>query len=100
MPPLHRAVTLAERDHPSVSEAEDLHLDVPGPGEIALKQDRRAGEEPLGPRPRGAEATAQLLLVSGRAHADPAAARRGLDHDRIADPVRQGDGRVLVGDRF
>ena len=49
MAALHRAVALAEREHPAVGEAEDLHLDVPGALDVPLQQDGRAAEEPLGP---------------------------------------------------
>ena len=50
---------------------------------------------PRGPThrvPRGDE----LVAARARAHADPAAARRGLEHDRVADRVRGRD-RLVDG---
>ena len=39
----------------AVGEAEDLDLDVAGVGQVALEQDRRVAEEPLGPGARRLE---------------------------------------------
>src|SRR5450759_2329392 len=55
VPALDRAVTLAQGDHPTVGKAENLHLDVPGAGQVPLEQDRRRAEEPLAPGARGVE---------------------------------------------
>src|SRR5580658_3961231 len=98
MAALHRAVALAERDDAAVSQAEYLDLDMPGTADVALKQDRRAGEESLSPRPRRLEPAPQLLAVDGHAHANTATASGGLDHDRKADPLSQAFRLVRVSD--
>ena len=68
--------------------------------DVALEQDRRRAEEPLGAGPRGLERRPQRVLVDGGAHPDAAAARGRLDHDRVADPRGRRDRRVGVGDRL
>src|SRR6185312_10851981 len=67
--------------------------------DVALKKDRRAGEEPLRPRSRRLESLAQLVGIGGHAHADAATAGGGLDHDRVADGFRFLEGLLHVLDR-
>ena len=73
MPPLDRAVAFPERDHTAVGEPEDLHLDVPGALDVALKQDRGDAEEPLRAGACGLEGRGQAGGAGHRAHPDPAA---------------------------
>ena len=95
MPPLRRAVALAEPERVAVLVGQHLHLDVPGPGEVALEVD-------LGPAEVG------LRLAGGRLHrlggvlgrrddlhaATPSAVGR-LDGDR--PPVQVAEGDDLLG---
>ena len=48
---LQRAVALAEMDDAALAVAQDLHLDMARPVEIALEIDRAVAEEGLAPRP-------------------------------------------------
>ena len=96
MPPLHRAVALAQREHPAVGQAEDLYLNVPGSLDVTLDEDIWRAEEPLRARAGRLERRTQARLIPGHAHADPAAPGRRLDHDRVPDLVRLGHGRGHV----
>ncbi len=100
MPALDRAVALAQRQYLAVGEAQYLHLDVPGPLDVALEQDGRAAEESLSAGPGCLEPGLQLSRVAGGAHADAAAASRGLDHDRVADLAGSSQRRGHVGYRL
>ena len=82
---LHRAVALEQRDDRAVVVADDLHLDVPGPLEVALEEDRAVAER----RQRLAAGTRDgLVELVGAAHdphaAAPAAGSR-LDQQRETD---------------
>ena len=96
MPPLDRAVALAEGEHTAVRQAENLDFHVVRALDIALDQDLRRAEEPLRARPGRLERRPETGLVLGHAHADPAATCRRLDHDGVADPDRLGEGRGHV----
>ena len=88
--PLDRAVALAEVDDVAVVVGEDLHLDVAGILEVALDVHRRVGEVRLPLAPRG---LVRPLDLFGRARdLEPfaAAARRGLDRDRVTDLLGGG----------
>jgi hypothetical protein len=97
---LHRTVPLTEREHPPVGQAQHLNLDVPGTGQVALQQDRRRPEEPLGPTAGGVEGGPEFGLVTHRGHADTAASGGGLDHQRVPDPRRLVHRGGQVGHRF
>src|SRR5687768_13950423 len=85
MPPLHRAVTLAEVDHPAELVAEDLELDVSRPHEVLLDVDVAVAERRQRLAARERERPLELVGVLGDAHPLPAPARRGLDDHREAD---------------
>ncbi len=85
VPPLHRAVTLPERDARAVGEPEDLHLDVPGALDVALQEDGRRAVQPLRPALRARENGAQARVVVDRPHPDAATAGARLDHQRVAE---------------
>ena len=95
MAPLDRALARAHRQG-EVAVAEDLDLDVAWLLEVALEIDRVLSEGGARPVGAGAKRLEQLALVSGHLHADPSAAGRRLDQQRIAD--RRG--RCLRGDRL
>src|SRR5216684_6939723 len=85
MSALDGALTLVKVHDPSLRVAEYLDLDVAGLGQIALDEEGGRAEGRLGP----ALGRGIRLLEGGRIrhfhHADAAAARRGLQHDGIAD---------------
>ena len=69
MPPLDRAVALAEVNDVAVGVGEDLDLDVPRILEVALDVDGRVGEVRLALAPGALEGT--LDLVGGASDAHP-----------------------------
>ena len=87
MAALDRAIALAERECVPLLVREDLDLDVPGIDEKLLQIDRVVAERVLGLQLRGLERPRHLVLFVDHAHAPPAAARRGLDDDGIADAL-------------
>ena len=78
---------------------EDLDLDVARAADRALEQQARVAEGRARLRPRPTSSAAgELAGVAHQAHAAAAAAGRGLDHQRKADPRRLAlqQARVLV----
>ena len=98
MPALDRAVALAERRNVAVRVGEELDLDVAGPLEVALAEDRVVAERSRRLAPRRGERLVELLGRTHDTHAAAAAAGGRLDEQREADllrrPARQdGDAR-------
>ena len=94
MAALRRAVALAEPQRRAVLVAQHLHLDVPGPAQVALEVD-------LGPAEVGLRLAGGRLHRLGRVlrrgddlHAATAAAVGGLDGDRPAVLVAERDDLV------
>ena len=85
---LHGAVALAECEDGAVAVSEQLHLDVPGVGEVALAVDRAVAERRLGLARGGLERLLELLGSLDDAHAAPAAPRGCLHEQREAELVR------------
>ena len=86
---LHRAVAVVEVDDVAVGVGEDLHLDVAGPVDEPLDEQRAVAERG---RRLAAAALERLGHVAGAvhgAHAAPAAAGRRLEHHRVADLARR-----------
>jgi hypothetical protein len=100
VPPLQRAVALPEGDAVAVGVAEDLHLHVPGPGEVALEVDGGVAEHRAGGGAGGGERVGQVRRLADDGHAPPAAAGRRLDDQRVADPRGDLPGLVDAADRF
>ena len=95
---LARAVALAEPHRVAVRVGEDLHLDVAGPGEVALEVALVAPEVRLSAsRWADSMAAAAVGRVVHDLHAPAAAAVRGLDGDGPAELLAEGDD--LVGRR-
>ena len=89
VPPLHRAVALAEMHHIAVLVGEDLHLDVARAGRARVpaaagRRRRRARASERAP----SSAAASSLSLAHQPHAAPAAARGRLDHQRKAERLR------------
>ena len=97
--PLHGAVADAEGPGGALPVGDDLDLDVPGAGDEPLKEQGAAAERA---QRLGAGPLERLGEVGGRgddADAAPAAAGGGLEHQRVADPVRLREGGVEGRDR-
>ena len=77
--------------HVAVRVGEDLHLDVARPQQRALQQQLAGRRTRTRPRARArASAAASCRPRVDQPHAAPAAAGRGLDHQRKADALRLG----------
>src|SRR5207248_11693991 len=85
--PLDRAVALAEMDDVAVRVREHLHLDVARVDDQLLDVDVRVREVRLPLPPRALERLLPLRRVAHLLHALAAAARRGLDQERVAELV-------------
>ena len=96
---LDRAVALAQVQHLAVLVGQDLHLDVARVLDERLQVHGAVAERGLRLALRGVIAGDQAGLVARDAHAATAAAGGRLDHDRIADRLRDHDGLALVLDR-
>ena len=88
VPPLDRALALAERDHVAVRVAEQLDLDVPRPLDVALCEHAVVAERRLRLAPRRLERVRQLVVRAHDAHAAPAAAGRRLEEQREPELLR------------
>ena len=104
MAALHRAVPLEQRDAGPVLVGHDLHLDVPGPLDVALEEHRPVAERRGGLPVGTLDGLREIGCGSDDPHPAPAATRAGLDQDRVADALaRSGQvgrgqpGRVDAG---
>src|SRR5207302_9036906 len=93
MAPLDRAVALKEMHDVAVAVAEHLHLDMPGPLQIALEQDAIVAKGALRLAPGADQRAGELVRPGHDPHAAPAAPGRRFDHDREADPLGPGHER-------
>ena len=82
VPPLHRAVALAEDVDRAVGGAEHLYLDVPAALDVRLAEDRRVPERRGRLGARLLDGGGDLGEVAYDAHAPAAAAGRRLDQQR------------------
>ena len=94
--PLHGAVALTDMHAVTVGIDDDLDLDVAGALQPLLEVQRviTEGGASLGAADR--ERLLQLAWRAHHAHALAAAARRGLDEQRVADALRLGEGMRVV----
>jgi hypothetical protein len=99
VPPLQRALPLAEVDDLPEAVAEDLDLHVPRLGQVLLEVEGAVRERPLGLHGGELERGRELLPVPGDAHPAPAAARDRLQQDRVADPLGDPERLLRRGDR-
>ena len=99
VPALVAAVADAERPHGAVPVGHQLHLDVARDRHDALHQHRRVAEALRGLLAGALERGRKVLGALDAPHAAPAAAGRGLDHQRVADRLAVADRRVGVLDR-
>ena len=99
VPPLDRAIALAEMDAIAVSIEQDLDLDVPRPLDEALEDEPVVAECGRRFAPGSRQLGRQPVEGADGAHALPAATGRRLDQKRNPDPLRGGDQGVvgLVG---
>ena len=99
VPALVAAVAHAERPDAVVAVGHELHLDVARDGDHALHQHGRVAEALPRLLAGPLEGGRQVLRPLDAAHAAPAAAGRGLDHERVPDRLAVADRRVDVLDR-
>jgi hypothetical protein len=92
IPPLHRAVPVAEVDH-VLPVAQQLHLDVPRGGDVPLQVHPRIGERRLRLGAGHRDRLGEPVRIVNHPQPPPAPAARRLDQHRIPDPLCQ-PGRV------
>ena len=95
---LDRTFTFVEVDHIAVLVAEDLDFDVARVFDKFLYEDALIAEAVQSFALCRFEAILHILIVPREAHALAAAARAGLHHYRIADPVRPFERLCRIGD--
>ena len=100
VPPLDRAVALAEVDDVAVRVGEDLHLDVPRILEVALDVDVGVREEALALARRLLERGRAFLLCARHVKALAAAPAGGLERHRVADLARRRERVLRRGQRL
>lgn len=88
VPPLHAAVALVQVHGAAVLVGEHLQLHVAGGGQVALHQHAGVAEAAGGLALARLRGGLQLICPAHDAHALPAAAHDGLEHDRVADAAR------------
>ena len=97
---LDRALALEAMHDVAPLVAQDLHFDVARPRQPALEEDRVVAEGARGLAPRRLDRRLEVVRRFHHPHALAAAARGGLDQQRIADRLRGGRrvgaGRDLV----
>ena len=91
VPALDRAVALPEVDHVAVAVREDLHLDVPRVDDEALDVDPRVREVLLSLARGRLERPLGLAGLPDDLHPLAPAPGGGLDDQRVADLVTEGD---------
>ncbi|CAA9222237.1 MAG: hypothetical protein AVDCRST_MAG54-624 [uncultured Actinomycetospora sp.] len=88
--PLDGAVPVAEHLDRAVAVGEHLHLDVTGPGDVALEEHLAPSERRRRLAGRGGQGAGELVGPADEAHPAPAPAVRRLDQQR--EPGRRGGG--------
>ena len=99
MAALQRAVAGGDDDHVAVGVGQALGLHVPGPVEVALDEALAAAERGDRLADRRVVQLGDLLEGAGDLQAAAAAAEGGLDRDRQAVLLGEGDDLVGAGDR-
>src|SRR5262245_65139569 len=99
MPPLNRALALAEVDDGAMVIAENLELDVPGRLHVLLDVDVGNAERRLRLPLRGFDGMGQLAGGAHDAHPAPPAARGRLDDHRVADVLGDLERSLLALER-
>ncbi len=95
---LDGAIALVEVDDVAISVTEDLDFDVFGALDVSLEEDCRVAEGVFRFRAGFGEETGELGRFLDDTHAATAATEGGLDDEREADFVGDGEGFVGIGD--
>ena len=77
--PLHRAVALVQVQHIPMPVAQDLHLDMFGPGNVFFEEHRRISKRPLRLALRFIQQIDQILASRDHPHATTSSAKGCLD---------------------
>src|SRR5216684_8685768 len=85
VPPLYRAIALAESGNRAAAVTEDLNLDVPGLGNESFQVQCAASKVRLAQAPDRIESFVQLRGRSAQPDADATSARRAFQHEWISD---------------
>jgi len=97
---LHRAVTLEQVDRVAGVIGENLHLDVPRLVDEALDEHRAVAERRRRLGDRARKRVVELLGLPDDSHPTTTAAERRLDHQWVADLVREGPSLLDRGHRI
>jgi hypothetical protein len=95
MTTLQRAITLTQMDHVAVLIGQDLHLNMPGIGQIPLQIHGRVGEELLPLPRRTLKRLLKLVLAQSNTEALTTTTTGGLDRHRITDLRIDNPPRIL-----
>ena len=98
VPALDRTFPLAEMHGIAMRVRQHLDLDMARFLHIFLDEDAAVAEGVFGLVHGRAEDLPELVVGAGDTHALAAAAGRGLDHDRVADPARARHSRLGIRD--
>ena len=82
---LHGAVAFMQMNHGAIGIRQNLHFDMPGPLHQLFDKQARVAEGGLRLALAAVEGGGHVVGRIDDAHAPPAAARRGLEHDRVAN---------------
>src|ERR1041385_1871886 len=93
MPSLDRTFALYKRQDGPVVIAEQLNFDVTGAIDSSFEINGGIAERRLRLGTCGADGSSQLRALRPEPHPFATATRDGLDHDRVADPVRNAGNR-------
>ncbi len=99
VPPLERAVAVAQHDDVAAAVSDHLRLDVARPAHSPLHEDAVVAEiRPRQPH-HPSEGFAQLVRTVARGDTDAATAARRFEHDRVADALGLLAGVVGPGEQ-
>ena len=88
MPALHRAITLVQMNHASVTVPENLHLDVFRTRNVAFEEHRRIAKRAPRLALRLVEQVREIAQLSDNAHSATTATERCLDYERKINLLR------------
>ena len=94
------AVALTQCQRVAFAVGKHLHLDMPGPGDEFFQEHAVVGKVAGAEALDAVEGADQFVFAVAQLHADTAAARRALEHHRVADARRFGFGSSQIGQQI